>query len=210
MSISLDGLNAQMVGDVGQRSVADGSVNQKVRLDRQTSLLVSGLHGKYTEQALRGNIFSVANQAVVALSAALSTTYTGLCIGNPTNSSVNMSLIEVGWAFGIKQNQSCVLGVMTTTMISTDTAAQAIAPRNALVGGRKSVMLADDAATINTPVLERVVGSHLENTLVTNGPYIYSFDGTLIVPPGGLVAFYASAAVEAGCIIHFVWEEIPV
>jgi len=209
MAVNLTDASAQMSLKVGEQNWADGA-QINARGERQGSLLTTGLHGRYTEQALRGNLFSVANQAVVALTAALSTTYTGLCLGNPIYSGVNVALLEVGWAFGYKQNQTCLLGLMTTTMISTDTAAQAIVPRNAKVGGRKSIMLTDDAATINTPVLERVIGSHLENSVVTNGPYIYDCGGSLIIPPGGLVAFYSSAAVEAGCILHFLWEEIPI
>ena len=69
MALNLDGVNAKMTADVGEVNLADGVSNHSARLDRQGGLLVSGLHGKYTEQALKGNIFSCANQAAVATTA---------------------------------------------------------------------------------------------------------------------------------------------
>ena len=57
--------------------------------------------GEYSSAALEGKIFGVANQAAVATTAALDTTYTGLAIGNPSGSTKKAVLLQAGFALAL-------------------------------------------------------------------------------------------------------------
>src|SRR5437868_6824766 len=73
------------------------------RLGNMGDLIVSELHGRSYEAAYRKAMFNVANQAVTVTTAGLATTYTGLCVSNPINSTVNLALGKVGWSLLVVQ-----------------------------------------------------------------------------------------------------------
>jgi hypothetical protein len=70
---------------------ADGN-NPYLRTGKDNDLIVSELHGRYYETTYRGKGFSVASQAVATTTVGLATTYTRLCLVNPTKSNVNLAL----------------------------------------------------------------------------------------------------------------------
>lgn len=210
MALNLDGVNAKMTMDVGEVNRADGVVNVSARADRQGGLLTSGLHGRYTEQALRGNLFSCANQAAVATTAALAGTWTGLCVSNPSTSRVNMAILEFGGALTVVGSDDGSMGLLTCTIAAP---ASNITIYNCMLGGKSSGMIADDGATI---VGGRLFGSPFgcgmgaTNLVAGTGPFVWNLDGKLIIPPGYTVATYTTTATTAAYIFHFIWEEIPV
>jgi hypothetical protein len=210
MAILLEGLNAQMVGDVGEKNVALGAVNQKARLDRQGAMVTSNLHGRFTEQALRGNLFGVSNQSAVATTAGLATTWTGLCISNPSSSRYNLSIIEFGGALTVAGSAAGAMGLLGCTIAAP---ASNVTIRNMKMGDRASIALADDGATIAGGYVigaPFVYGTGATNLFTQSGGFIWNLDGKLIVPPGHTVATYTSAATTAAFLFHFIWEEIPV
>ncbi len=194
---------------VGVQDVADGNLINP-RGDRQGATVVSQLHGKYTEQVLRGNVFIAANQAAVATTAALATTWTGLALCNPLTSGKNAALLQFGFAQTVAGSADGAIGLMTsdsTGLVAT------ITPRNRLRGGGASAMIVDDGATIATPVLEQVFGSI--GTLAVTGygtelTGIIELGGSLILTPGTSVLTYTTKATTASLIFWFMWEEIPV
>src|SRR5450631_203757 len=119
------------------------------RMGNMGESIFSELHGKYYEQTYRRGMFVIANQAAVSTSAALTTTFTGLVLGNPTTSTVNL----VVQSFGCGQfavGAAGAVGIMTGTG-ATITAS--LTPRNRFVGGAAAQALANAGQTLpGTPV----------------------------------------------------------
>jgi hypothetical protein len=192
---------------VGAQTVLAGSVNP-LRSDEQGKLIVGAYGGRYAEAALAGRLFSVANQAAVAVTAALATTWTGLGIANPAGSGKNIIIHEFGWSADVVNPAEAVVGLMT----STDSGfAAALTARSAFYGTGTSIAYCDDGATIATPVLERICGSTMEGAITTQvqlSPNIISIDGSIILAPGRSVLTYHTIGGTASLIFHFMWEEI--
>jgi len=166
--------------------------------------------GKYDTAALAGRVFSVANQAAVAVTAALATTWTGLGIANPAGSGKNIIIREFGWATDVVNPAESAVGLMTTTSSGM---ADNLTARSAFFGTGTSIAYCDDGATIATPVLERVCGSTMEGAITTQvqlTPAIIPIDGSIILAPGRSVLTYHSIGGTASLIFHFVWEEVDV
>jgi hypothetical protein len=193
---------------VGIQNNGDG-IRSSARGGQQGEQLVSQLHGRFYEQALRGNLFHVSNQAAVSTTAGLATTFTGLAVANPAGNSHNLVLLAVGVG-QVAAGAAGAVGIMT----GSGAAAGALTARNALIGGGASKMAAPSAsATIATPVLDRVFGS--VGSVATTGYGLvaglqYFADGSIVIPPGYFVASYTSAATTSATIWTFVWEEVPI
>ena len=194
--------------EVGEKQASVGSI-VNLRGGRQGEVITSNLHGKYTEQVLNGNVFSVANQAAVTTTAAMATTWTGLGVANPITSGYNLALI----GFGCSQFAVGAAGSIGIIGCTSSGFASAITIQNAKLGSRASVALADDGATIVSPVLLRTFGS--VGSLATTGyglmPGIWAeLDGSIVITPGMAVASYTTIVTTTALIFTFVWEEIPI
>ncbi len=173
-------------------------------------LIVSQLHGRKYENAYRSNRYSVANQAAVTTTAALATTFTGLVLGNPSNSPVNLVLDKFAaaqFAVGAAGAIGIMGGASTTAITGTLTV------QNRKMGGSVGYGVASAGQTIGTPVLLDVFGSigSLATTGygIENGIYV-DLDGSLIVPPGYFVASYTTIVTTSALIFSFGWSEVPV
>lgn len=177
-------------------------------------LIVAPSGNSMARAAIAGRLFSVCNQAKVATTAALATTWTGLGIANPSTSGKNLIIYEFGAELQIASDAAGIVGLMTS---DTTGFAAALTIRNCLDGTEgtyTSVAYADDGATIATPVLRRACGTYgtegTDTSLATTGPHIYKLDGNLIIPPGRSVMTYTTTATTACFVFHFVWEEVDV
>lgn len=203
-------LGTAIVGQGASNTSLTMGTTQPNRAGQLADLIVSQLHGRKYEGAYRGNRFSVANQAAVTTTAALATTFTGLVVGNPSTSPVNLviehfasSQFAVGAAGAIG-----VMGGASTTAITGTLTVQ-----NRKMGGGAGYGVASAGQTIGTPVLLDVFGSI--GSLATTGygtqQGIYvDLDGSLIVPPGYFVASYTTVVTTSALIFKFGWEEVPV
>lgn len=164
--------------------------------------------GKYADAALSGRLFSVSNQAAVATTAALATTWTGLGVANPTGSGKLLVFHEFSWGLSVVGPAAGAIGLMT----STDSGfASAITPRCAKYAAGSSVAIVDDGATIATPVLERIVSTYGTGAITTwQGAthQVAKLEGGIILPPGRSLLTYTFAATTAAFIFSFLWEEI--
>lgn len=186
----------------------DGNNLTLLRTGNQNSLIQDQLHGIYYEQAYRGNMFHVSNQAAVSTTAGLATTWTGLAISNPAGSGVN-AVINY---FGVSQFAAGVAGAIGI-MTGSGAAAGSLIPRPSLVGAPTGKVTASAGATIATPVLEIVCGSvgSVATTaygLVTTPPF--DVQGALVVPPGFYAASFTSAATTTALLFTFQWEEVAI
>ena len=200
-------------GTVGQGA---GATNQQpgaivpMRLGQLAEQIVSQLQPRKYEQTYRGNRFSVANQAAVTTTAALATTYTGLVVGNPSTSPVNLVIEHFAatqFAVGAAGSIGIMGGASTTAITGTLTI------QNRKMGGSAGFGVASAGQTIGTPVLLDVVGGigSLATTgyAIQNGIYV-DLEGSLIVPPGYFVAAYTTVVTTAALIFKFGWSEVPI
>ena len=165
------------------------------------------------DAAIRGRLFGVCNQAKVATTSALATTWTGLGICNPSGSGKNAIVHEFGYALQIASDVAGAVGLMTsdTTGFANALATTTLAAKNA--AGSPAV-IADDGATVAAPILARVVAQYGTEDTATSlfplAPQVYNVNGSIILPPGRSVMTYTTLATTACFIFHFVWEEVDV
>lgn len=193
---------------VGPQRGNDGIGNVKIRGGRDGDLIVSELHGRYYEQARRGNMYRIANQAAVTTTAALATTWTGLAISNPAGSGVD-AVVNLFTCSQFAVGAAGAIGIMT----GSGAAAGSLVPKNALTGGATGKVTASAGATIATPVLDFVFGQ--TGSLATTGygvtpGLLVDLGGSLIIPPGFFAASYTTIVTTTALIFGFQWEEVPI
>jgi hypothetical protein len=171
--------------------------------------LVNELHGRFYTSTYRGVNFSVSNQAVVTTTAGLATTFTGLAVGNPAGSGVNLVFNKftcTQTAVGVAGSVGIMGGVGTITASLT--------PQSRMIGaGLVSRALATAGQSISTPVLIATFGTL--GSLATTGyglqpAIVADLEGGIIVPQGSFVASYTTAATTSALVFGFSWEEVPV
>jgi hypothetical protein len=174
--------------------------------------IVSTLHGRYTESTLNRRVFHGANQAAVAQTAGLATTWTGLSLTNPANSTVYLALLNFGFAIvTVQATAGSAIGLMTS---DTTGLASAVTGYNGLDGwGATSQGILDNGGTIATPILQMVFGATSTGAITTvmMNPGFIELDGQIVLPPGRSVLTYNSiASTAAQWFYSFTWEEIPI
>ncbi|MCE5336824.1 MAG: hypothetical protein LLG06_19780 [Desulfobacteraceae bacterium] len=200
-----------MFGICGRKTIAAGQ-GSAVRLGGNAGVVLDS-HGKYYEAVKAGRVFSAANQAAVAVTAAMSTTYTGLVVENPATSGKDLVMLEFGWSLSVVLPTALtVFGLMVG--LDAGDAAAAITPKNMYLGGAGSVATVDNGCTLTgTPVLVKVCGNAAkgaDTVTVLDGVSLVDLNGGLIVPPGYYVAVYSFAANTAAAIFSLMWEEVDV
>jgi len=163
------------------------------------------------ELARQGKLWFASNQAAVTLSA-LSTTATGLILGNPFGSGKNIALLMATWAFSTAPGGASVVGIaMSPAPSSTDvTHTTPINQIQAgiLVGNASGSVARVDASatTVGTPLFAMPLGGPVAASQI-NPPYLeVHVDGAIILPPGTSIqlAYLTTAAVGMG---SFFWTE---
>ena len=104
-------IQAQVGPAVSSTSLGAGT-NPNLRLDNLGGLTGTQLLPRYYEMTYRRQTYTIANQSGVTTSAALTTTYVGLCIANPTTSTINTVITKVGYAFTVAPVAAMVVGIM--------------------------------------------------------------------------------------------------
>ena len=196
-------------GRCGEISTSEGQTDP-LTTDKLGAQIVLSKAGKYKSAALAGRLFSVANQAAVATTAALATTWTGLGVCNPAGSGKNLIIHEFGFSLSLAAAKAGSVGLM----ISDDTGfTDSLTKRAGMYGSGSSVAYCSAGCTIATPVLERIIGDYgtaATSAKALTGPFIYEVDGSIILPPDRSVLTYTTLDTTAAFIFHFMWEEVPV
>lgn len=199
----------KLAGVVGHQGLADGS-EAAPRLGNNGEMIVGNLHGRYYEQVKRGNIFSASNQAAQAVSVALATTYTGLCLSNPNGSGKNLVVLSVSYALSVAPVAIASIHLIGGWAAADPSGSTPISPRSMLLGNANAtnaVGKAHSAATIATPVyLMSLMGGFTAGALPASPNAHFDLGGQLVVTPGGFIAIGALTAVTG--FGSFVWEEV--
>jgi len=196
----------------GPQAVAD-STTITGRAGRQGDAIVSELHGRYYEQAYRGNMYWAAIQAVSTTTVGLATTYTGLAIANPITSSINCVINKVSMMQSVLQATqveafAIATGYNATTNITNTTP---LAVHNANPSLPVGIVVASISATLPTaPFYETFITNTGTATANSTGAQVVDLEGSIILPPGGYALWVTPAqATVAGMWFSFSWEEVP-
>lgn len=197
-------------GRVGAILAAEGS-SHPLRTNKVGNLIVQAGNGKYFEATNAGEVFVVANQVAVAVTAALASAYTGLVVGNAITTGKNLVMLGFSFAASAAIPAATAIGIMTVEMTAVTSTLTA---RNRKMGGPATCTWAEDSCSIeNAPVLEQPVAYGFTEAVTagTLGPMNYiDLDGSLIIPPGYAVAAYSTAALSAAMLFSFLWREVKV
>lgn len=217
-------------GKVGVQQLGDGAENE-IRIGRQGDALVSQLHGRFYEQALRGNLFS-AGSGLTALSAntvTLTATTTPIVgVYNPLTSKVNLVMLQAGLAVIANSNAATAPGAFVWAAMTNQAAiSTGAAPFNrgtlgrtgsaalAFNGGVALTGLANNLVVIegaDFPGMHTIAYSAVAATAFYNGVQaVQHFDGSLIVPPGGVLALLNTVSTTTFSVwSRLLWEEVPI
>ena len=200
----------QMDGIIGQPPLGASAAKAVARFGASGDLIVSELNGRYYEQTKNQNLFWGANTAATAISVALATTYTGLCLSNPAGNLYNLVLTKVSFALSLAPAAIAPMGLITgylSTGVVTHTTA--LIPANCLIGiGRASTAKIDAACTlVGTPAWTMpLMGGFTAAALPGTTPAILDLEGSIIIPPGAYAAIGALTAVTG--FGGIMWEEV--
>jgi hypothetical protein len=199
----------------GNSPATSGSTPAFLRTGPTGEIIIAELHGNYYEPTVRKTMFSGSNIAAVTTSAGFSTAYTGLCLSNPIGSTVNLVLNKVKYAPIVAQTSALMLGLMTGFSSSTNVShTTPMVPLSNFVGQPAGIGLLDAASTLPiAPTRVKLLDSLLTGAITTSttgGGNVIDMQGSVVVPPGGFIAFYTSAAsVASSLAFGMTWEEIP-
>jgi len=215
--------------NVGAQNQADGSQLVVARAGRQGDQIVSELHGRFYEQAYRGNVYSSGLAALTALSAntitLTATTTPILGIYNPLGSGVNAVVLQAALAAGINNTSSTGPGIFVwasstgNTGLSTGSVPAprflggAAAKCKGLAGvaltGLTSNLVVAHSADFATPTI--ITTATLPATVQTPSVMnIENIDGAFIIPPGGILALLNTVSTTTTSVHgRLMWEEVP-
>lgn len=221
-------------GITGERTVADG-VPADFRLGRLADLIVSELHGRFYEQAFRGNLFS-GGMASTSINAATFTTGTlgPTCtpiigVWNPPQSGVNLVILQAYLNIAVTAATSTGgLPFVWATSVGNGAISTGNAPLNRALllpqGSRAKDMsgVALTGLTTNLTVRQAsalvggsaasfsFVGTAAGQVTAAGGNNEEILEGSFIVPPGGVLALLASTTpVAHSAASGLLWEEVP-
>ena len=202
-------------GQVGPQTLAPGA-RSILRQGPSGEMNVGDAHARYQEAVYRGNVYAVADQAAVTIPAGLSTAPTTVTLFNPKGNNKLAGVWYgavtslVAWtaaaAVWIAGNRNIAEAAPTGT---------AAAAQNQMIGNANAAsILAFTTATLAVaPVAIRLLGAGLTGAITTI-PQVHALggwlDGSIILAPGGNLAFAASTASGAGAFGCWVWEEVPI
>lgn len=193
-------------GAVGLQSGAPSGSNYPFAQGSHGAMVSQPL-GKYYDAVVAGRVFYASNTAAQAISVALSTTYTGICLANPASSGKNISLLRVGAALSVAPAAIAgfyLIGNYSETAVTHTTP---LTPASALIGGGFSpVGKVDREATIPTPLyLQSLFSGFTAGALPGGTVAIADIDGGIVLKPGAFVALGSLTAATG--IFSFLWAE---
>lgn len=204
------------LGQVGPASYTD-NVQPSVgnRYGKHGQMIVNDLHGRYYEQASRGNLFTA--HAIVT-APVIYTTAAGT--GGPLlwngSSTHRASIIAVGWGVSTVTTAAAILGLTggtgQTTAPSSTTAVDSV--KNCYLGGQAPAISAYRVGTVAAAGnFFHPLGDLNTGALTTRPGSMNWIDigGMFVVPQYGWISI-AGSATATTTVGNFaiVWEEIPI
>ncbi len=199
---------------VGPSGPAAAGSTPQLRLGPTAEVVTHQMYGKYYEATRLGLVFTV-SQAIagVALLTATSTTV-NFALYNPPSTGKRAIIQKVVFGYVVTtQIAGNILYAVSSTPVSTVTGT-ALTILNNLQFGPASAMQAFSTATVGaaSTLLRPSRYSNVVMTAAgTNTPWQYDedIDGSIVIPPAGLLAIGGSIALGSTLCIAVTWVEIP-
>jgi hypothetical protein len=198
-------------GRAGQRTTSDGAPSE-YRLTRTTAIAVAEAHGRYMDAVLRGRVFMACQQAAAALGTALTATVATICLYNPSESNVNLVLLQSSIAIPVGTTAGqLVYAVNDTPGQVIPVTTTALTPRNALLGsGQAPVGRVFSIATLPAnPVAVRVAAGIISTTPGGVHGIVDDVGGAIILGPNTAVTLQGITTNATGQM-GILWEEVPI
>lgn len=222
-------------GQVGIQTLADGA-NQAVRLGKSAELIMQELHGKFYEQTSRGNVFSggmgvtsISNSTFTVGGIGASTTPV-VGVYNPSTSGKNLVILQATLAVTVTAGTATGAGgfvwAMSVGNLGVSTGNVPLSRLTLVQSGSVAKDMTAVACTGITNALTVRFASALNGGLIKNASSVETavgqnigtvatpvelFDGSLIIPPGGVLALLAGTTpVAHSAASGIVWEEVAV
>lgn len=206
-------------------SAPDGSQNLPMLQGKQNEQIYAKLHGDAYTQAYRGNVFW-ASAAVTGIITTIfsNTTYVGLLLWNQSTTK-NLVPIRATQGRILAATTVCAFGSCfiagagsglgtPISAFTTITATRGSAANPGVTGQGASVALVGGGATLGTAFawgLANGLAAGTETTAIVEQSFVQEFQGSVIVPPGSVMAVMAASAAQGGTWVpSIVWEETPV
>jgi len=207
--------NFWLKGLVGQAVAYNApGTEQAAKFDPANGLLVSPFRGAYAELARNNRVF-FASAAAVTLPVNASSLASKFGVYNPPNSGVNLELINATAHAVVATTVVDALGLYysngTNATGATFTTQGTVQNRN--VGGPSGAAQFYSAVThVGTPVLLDLIGGWGAVTDGGSTEISKDFNGSVIVPPGTLLALAmtTAASTASGITLGMSWAEIPI
>jgi hypothetical protein len=217
-------------GQVGPQWLADGA-SQAFRMTKLAALVISDLHGRFYEQCYRNNLFSfgISNTALVAANAIVTGVSTAaqpvIGVWNPLSSPVNLVILQASvtvttvantmvspggfmW-LGSAGNAALTLGstpISCKSLVAAGSNAKAYAVSTALTGLTNNLAIMR-AAAFSPPNAAGVSPA----VSLSQGVCVENVDGSIICPPGGVVAIMNQVSTTTVSVSSgLLWEEVPI
>ena len=197
----------------GNAPATKGSSPLNIRVDPTGAVAYVKMHGDYYESTVRNQVFAGSNIGGVTTTAGFATTLTGLCLTNPIGSNVNLVMRRVKYGSLIAQTAALEFGLQTGFNLATAVTqtTPAVVASN-FVGQPAGVGLLSSAVTLPTAPTRLILIDTILTGAITTGIFggnQYELADSIVIPPGGYVATYTSAAsVASSLVFGFVWEEV--
>lgn len=209
------------VGPTSTQSVSAGST-PPMRLGQQGDVIVTELHGRYYEQAYRGNMFTTSVPTAAAVTA-----YSGgaggtpmIALYNPAGSNKNAVILQSSIAnvvaasaagtvtFGLYYGQTAAITAALTAAQQPYSMLTQRQSGSAMYTFVNSAITSSTAATAVLPLSTYYWATAAGAFMVP--PAIVDHNGSIIIPPGAYVALGGSAALTSATWIgSLTWEEVP-
>ena len=198
-------------GMTGPQALGKLSGEGDVRLGHTGEVVTSTYLADYAQAGLDGISFSAANQAAQAVSVALATTYTGLCLYNPLGSGVILVPKLVKYALSVAPAAIAPIGLIAGYAATGGVTAETtplIVQSSQIGNGSRGKARAFSAATIATPTWLQQLWGGFTAAALPAPQAVADLRGAFQILPGGFIAVGALTAVTG--LGSIVWDEVSI
>lgn len=213
---------------------SDGAVNP-ARSDKTGATIIQDAHGRFTEAALRGTLFS-AGMTLTSISNATFTTgtLTATCtpiigLWNPPNSGKNLLVLQArlqlvttalstptgpgGLVWTTSTNQSAITTGITPlnrlSLAASGSVGKGFA--NTALTGLSGSLVVQEASGFSTYPTNVTAAETAAGFMPAAPGGIENIDGGFVIPPGGIIALLATTTpVAISAASSILWEEISI
>jgi hypothetical protein len=227
-------MKVEACGQVGPSLLSDGVGTQPFRQGKLGEQIVQQLHGRFYEQNVRGAVFS-GGMGLTAITNVIWSTQLDATskpivgVWNPSTSPVNLVILQA--FLGVAVTAATALGgapFVWATSVGNSAISTGSTPLNrktliatgSFAKDMSGIALTGMTGTITVKGVSALGSGTIGNfsqvgTAVGFVPsYVPSFeniDGAWIVPPGGVLALFATTTpVAHSAASMIVWEEVPI